>query len=355
MYTPRPLLHPQYIALFFILPFSFSSMAGEGYFGAKTGWVHGHHACDSQRLTCDNDALGAGVFAGYDINNWLAVEAGYDYFGNMKADYPALGHQDVTAPYSGSVQGIELGAKPYYALNDHVQLFTKVGTLAWWTDVTGDEVGYQYHARDNGWSPMLGAGVEMAMTDNLSARLEYQWFHNVGGESTGGSSINLLSMGVAYRFGAKPVAPAVPAVAMTVQALQSNGMLHIQLDEFTDGMLFTFDSAALTPAIITALQPVLDKMHKSPWTRLTIEAHTDSLGPTVYNQKLSQRRAAAVADYFEHQGIAASRLTLDARGETQPIADNHTPAGRAKNRRVALHLSSLTAEQGAAPVTKGAL
>ncbi|MDR5016772.1 hypothetical protein RF663_21380 [Aeromonas veronii] len=82
---------------------------------------------------CDNDALGAGLFAGYELNDWLAVEADYNYFGNMKADYPALGHNDVTAPYSGKVQGIELGAKPYWHLNDSTSVFAKAGKLAWWT------------------------------------------------------------------------------------------------------------------------------------------------------------------------------------------------------------------------------
>ncbi|WP_421178887.1 OmpA family protein [Aeromonas enteropelogenes] len=317
-----------------LLTLPFFTFANDVYVGVKTGWVHGHNACESQRLTCDNDELGAGLFAGYELNDWLALEAGYNYFGKMKADYPALGHSDVIAPYSGEVQGIELGAKPYWKLNDTTSLFTKVGTLAWWTDVTGEEVSFQHTASDNGWSPMLGAGVEMAMSDNFSARLEYQWFHNVGGDSTGGSSINMLSAGLSYRFGSstpEPVAaapvqpPAEPVAAMT-----------LQLDEVSGGVLFAFDSATLTPAMIAALQPALQRLQDYPQALLNIQAHTDSRGSITYNQALSERRAMSVNNYFVGQGIAPSRLTLDAKGETQPIADNRTEEGRAQNRRVVL-------------------
>jgi OOP family OmpA-OmpF porin len=312
-------------------------LANDIYVGAKTGWVHGHNACESQRLSCDNDALGAGIFAGYELNDWLALEAGYNYFGNMKADYPALGHSDITAPYTGKVQGIELGAKPYWDLNESTSLFAKVGTLAWWTDVTGDEVGYQHTASDNGWSPMLGAGLEMAMTDNLSARLEYQWFHNVGGSDTGGSSINMLSAGVAYRFGAKTAEPVVAAAPVAAPAQPEKvEAMTLQLDEVAGGVLFQYNSATLTSAMEEALQPVLKRLLDYPQALLTIQAHTDSRGSLAYNQKLSERRAKSVEKYFLSKGIAPSRLTLDAKGETLPIADNNTDAGRAQNRRVNL-------------------
>lgn len=315
------------------------------YIGAKAGWVHGHNACESHNLSCDNDALGAGLFAGYELNDWLAVEAGYNYFGNMKADYPALGHSDVTAPYSGKVQGIELGAKPYWHLNDSTSVFAKAGTLAWWTDVTGDEVGYQHHAKDNGWSPMLGAGLEMAMTDNLSARLEYQWFHNVGGDATGGSSINMLSGGVTYRFGAKATeAVAMAPVVVPVQPEKVEAMA-LQLSDVSGMVLFEYNSATLTPAMVDAMQPALKRLQDYPQAQLTIHAHTDSRGSSAYNQKLSERRALSVNDYFVSKGIAVSRLTLDAKGETQPVADNHTDAGRAQNRRVVLTSPAFTVEE----------
>jgi OOP family OmpA-OmpF porin len=68
----------------------------------------------------------------------------------------------------------------------------------------------------------------------------------------------------------------------------------------------------------------------------TVVGHTDSSGAEAYNQKLSERRAQAVADYLQAKGIATGRLTASGAGESQPIADNKTADGRALNRRVVL-------------------
>ena len=62
--------------------------------------------------------------------------------------------------------------------------------------------------------------------------------------------------------------------------------------------------------------------------------HTDSSGSERENEKLSQQRAQAVADRLQHEGINASRIRVQGRGEAQPIADNDTAEGRAANRRV---------------------
>ncbi len=72
-------------------------------------------------------------------------------------------------------------------------------------------------------------------------------------------------------------------------------------------------------------------------TRIDVEGHTDSAGDAAYNKDLSQRRAAAVVRYLEGRGVRAALLVPIGHGEERPVADNATPAGRAKNRRVELH------------------
>ena len=66
--------------------------------------------------------------------------------------------------------------------------------------------------------------------------------------------------------------------------------------------------------------------------------HTDSVGSDAYNQKLSIRRAEAVKGYLVSKGVEANRVYTEGKGEKQPVADNKTAAGRAKNRRVEIEV-----------------
>lgn len=98
---------------------------------------------------------------------------------------------------------------------------------------------------------------------------------------------------------------------------------------------FDFDSAKLKPDMETALSKVAEKVLSTPGDeQLHIVGYTDSTGPDAYNMKLSIRRAQAVADYLARVGVDRNNMTIEGRGETNPVADNGTEAGRAKNRRV---------------------
>ena len=88
----------------------------------------------------------------------------------------------------------------------------------------------------------------------------------------------------------------------------------------------------------SASKPLVEKVYQvlvnNPAMNLTISGYTDSAGREDSNLALSKKRAKAVNDYLVEKGIEASRLTHDGYGEADPIADNSTSAGRAKNRRV---------------------
>ena len=108
------------------------------------------------------------------------------------------------------------------------------------------------------------------------------------------------------------------------------------------GINFDFDEAAIK----TEFDPVLDEaartLMENPDVSVLIEGHTDARGRESYNQRLSERRAAAVKDYLVGKGIAADRLEAVGRGENDPVAPNMDedgndhPDGRAMNRRVEL-------------------
>jgi OOP family OmpA-OmpF porin len=87
------------------------------------------------------------------------------------------------------------------------------------------------------------------------------------------------------------------------------------------------------------LDDVVNVMKDDPQLRLSVEGHTDYVGSDVSNQKLSENRAAAVKSYLVKKGVDESRIMSAGFGETNPVADNKTAAGRQKNRRVELILS----------------
>jgi len=97
---------------------------------------------------------------------------------------------------------------------------------------------------------------------------------------------------------------------------------------------FGFNSAKLKPAAFPQLDKILEEMKKYPMSRWRIEGHTDNVGSKEGNIQMSQMRAESVLNYFVSRGIPKGRFTVVGLGSIEPIADNKTPDGRAKNRRV---------------------
>lgn len=103
-----------------------------------------------------------------------------------------------------------------------------------------------------------------------------------------------------------------------------------------EGINFDFDSAVIKPEYAGILDGAVQALEGNPSVHVVIEGHTDSRGADAYNQKLSERRAAAVLSYLVSKGIDAARLTSVGRGESAPVAPNDTPENMYKNRRVDL-------------------
>ncbi|HUR41147.1 MAG TPA: OmpA family protein [Verrucomicrobiae bacterium] len=108
------------------------------------------------------------------------------------------------------------------------------------------------------------------------------------------------------------------------------------------GIEFDFDRHAVKPEYEAELVKVRERLLEGPNLRVRLEGHTDSDGPPRYNQRLSERRAKACREFvLQGTAIAPERISAVGLGESQPVADNKTEAGRAKNRRVMAVFSDL--------------
>ena len=91
------------------------------------------------------------------------------------------------------------------------------------------------------------------------------------------------------------------------------------------------------------MRPILDRfattLNQNPVTTVRIVGHTDNTGSDAINQPLSVNRASATRDYLVERGVAMNRISIDGRGAREPVADNGTAAGRAKNRRVEIFVA----------------
>jgi len=103
---------------------------------------------------------------------------------------------------------------------------------------------------------------------------------------------------------------------------------------FDSGLLFDVNSAQVQPAGRANLTSLAQILNKYPDTNILIEGHTDSSGSDEYNMTLSRNRADSVANLLEQMQVLPTRCITRGYGETQPVADNATAAGRQANRRV---------------------
>jgi OOP family OmpA-OmpF porin len=130
-----------------------------------------------------------------------------------------------------------------------------------------------------------------------------------------------------------PPAEPTPAPTPAPAPVPTSEKVSYSADAF-----FDFDKAVLKPAGQASLDDLAGKLKDINLEVIIAVGHTDSIGTDAYNQKLSVRRAEAVKAYLQSKGVEANRIYTEGKGEKQPVADNKTAEGRAKNRRVEIEV-----------------
>ena len=124
------------------------------------------------------------------------------------------------------------------------------------------------------------------------------------------------------------------AAPMTTPAAKAHSKITLAADT-----LFDFDKTAFKSQGIAKLNALVTQFKNMSLEKIVVIGHTDGLGPALHNQKLSLARAHALTRHLVTQGIDERLISAVGRGKTQPIAENTTRTGRAKNRRVDIEIT----------------
>ncbi|PSW30365.1 hypothetical protein C9J19_03740 [Photobacterium phosphoreum] len=289
------------------------------YAGARLGNSFYDIKDSTNNIDLENKNLSGGVFAGYQITPWFAAEVGYTNLGSAT---------DKNSEGKFTAQGADLVGKYSYAINDKIDVFAKLGVFYYDWNAKNGATG-----SDNGFASTAGVGAEYYINNNVSTRVEYQYYKDVGG-----ADIQFAGVSLAYHWGA-------PAPVVAPEVVYVDQVSVATIEELKLTVPFAFDSTQITAGDASKLAPFEERLNAYPDATITVVGHTDSTGPEAYNQKLSQERAEAVASALRtHLNVGADRVLSEGRGELDPIASNDTAEGRSENRRVDIIVPELNIE-----------
>jgi OOP family OmpA-OmpF porin len=312
------------------------SIAATTYVGAKVGLGWLDSAC-VDGFKCDDDAVGAGIYSGYNFTDRIGVELSSDFLGDYKTSFAS---GSTAAQFSDPLIAISLTPMYRFPVEQEFDFFVKGGPA------------YISHGGEDDFVLSLGAGVEKQFSDTWAVRVEYQYFDDFDDKYVQDLNANLFSIGVSYNFGtgattasaaaaaaaattaAVTQAPSEPIVEEIVMEEKTTVVVTKEQTESFSQEMFATNSTELSADGKAALGPLIAVLQAHPESSVQVVGHTDSTGSAEYNMTVSKKRAAAVAAYIEEQGIDASRITATGEGEENPVATNDTAEGRAMNRRV---------------------
>ena len=187
-----------------------------------------------------------------------------------------------------------------------------------------------------------GLGISGDLSDSMEFRAGYQHFVGLDDESY---NDDVVTIGLNWHLGRTKVAP-VPVAQMTPQPESVPAMKEV-VDSYELLVQFDFDKYEIKSAYKPQFDKIAQTLNESADISITVEGHTCWLGTDSYNLSLSDQRAAAVKEMLvQDYAVPADRINVVGFGESRPIADNNTQAGREENRRaVAVILRTRVVEE----------
>lgn len=288
-----------------------AAVPGSATVGVRGGWVHANLDSSDIYKSDDKNGFGYGIYADYNFLSWLGVEVGYTAFDGMSYKDKADGSgADLSA------HGPEIAMRLALPLTDDgSDLFLRAGGFYSFADIDhGDS--------DDNLVPVVGAGVQWAFTKNFGMRIGYDHYFGAfdgKGSNFGGadSDFGFAYAGVQLTFGGPEEKAPAPAPA------PEPVITHVQEAFALDaGLLFPFDGSNISEQGAAAVGDVVNQVNAKNVqnAQYTVKGHTDRLGSDAYNQKLSEKRANAVATELQNHGVPAdSIVSVEGLGETSPV------------------------------------
>lgn len=312
---------------------------------------------DVTALNDDNRHLGYKLFGGYQFNQYLAIEGGYFNLGRF-------GFTATTIPpgtFAGDIrlQGANMDIVGLLPLTTRFAAFARAGVdYVWAKDQfagTGAVVVQNPDASNHSAQYKFGVGLQFGITRSLDLRAEAERYR-VNDAVGNRGDIDLFSLGVLYRFGARDTAPAAyvappasPPASPPLEPLPVAAVLPLETQRYCSilDIEFEINNDVMRREEREKLKVLGTFLTKYPDTTAVIEGHTDDVGTAADNLQLSQRRADNVVRYLiDDWHIAPARLQALGYGETRPIADNATQEGKRDNRRIDAVVACATDVEG---------
>lgn len=284
----------------------------------------------SSTISNDDRDTAYKIYGGYQLNRNFAIEGGYFDLGNF--GYSATTVPSGTLNGNIKLRGLNLDLVGIMPITEKFSVFGRAGLNYAQARDSFSGTGAVFVANPNpskyGTNYKVGLGVQYAFTDALAMRLEAERYRIDDAVGNKGH-IDVASVGLIYRFGGKAHAPApyvavaepapVPATIAAPPPPPPPPPPRFEKYTLSATELFEFDSAQLRMP-----QPKLDEIasalgNNTEVNDVVITGYTDRIGSDKYNQKLSERRAAAVKDYLTSKGVAANRLSAQGKGEADPV------------------------------------
>ena len=281
-------------------------------------------------ITDEDRDLGYKIFGGYQFNKNFALEGGY-------FDLGKFGFTATTVPagtLSGNIKlrGINLDAVGILPITEKFSVFGRVGAnYAEATDSftgTGLVTVRNPNPSSRDTNLKLGLGLQYAFTESLAMRAEVERYRIDDAVGNKGD-VDLVSVGLIYRFGGKTPAPtpraavlpepvAVARVPEVVAVAPPPPPVPTKVT-FSADSLFDFDKATVKPAGAQDLDKFAADLRGANFDVITVTGHTDRIGSHAYNLKLSTRRAEAVSTYLVSAGIPADKIAAKGVDGSDPV------------------------------------